>query len=110
VVGILRVDDADEILLMTSRGKIQRVAASDISVIGRNTQGVRIMGLDQGDSLVAMVRVPSEEQVDDEPASGGQPSTGPAFLESSDTPSDVADMLSDDSDDAERGGLDHDDE
>jgi hypothetical protein len=68
------------------------------------------MGLDQGDSLVAMVRVPSEDQVDDEPASGGQPSTGPAFLESSETASDVADMLPSDSDDADRGALDGDDE
>ena len=35
--------DDDELLMMTARGKIQRIAASDISVIGRNTQGVRIM-------------------------------------------------------------------
>ncbi len=47
--------------MMTARGKIQRIAASDISVIGRNTQGVRIMSLDEGDTLVAVVRVPPEE-------------------------------------------------
>ncbi len=33
--------------MMTVRGKIQRIAAKDISVIGRNTQGVRIMSLDE---------------------------------------------------------------
>ncbi len=43
VIGIVRVDDDDELLMMTARGKIQRIAAGDISVIGRNTQGVRIM-------------------------------------------------------------------
>jgi len=62
VVGIVRVHDEDEVLMMTSRGKIQRIAARDISVIGRNTQGVRIMGLDEGDHLIAVVRVPLEEK------------------------------------------------
>jgi DNA gyrase subunit A len=61
VVAIARVDDNDEILMMTSRGKIQRVAASEINIIGRNTQGVRIMTLGEDDSLVAVVRVPKEE-------------------------------------------------
>ena len=62
VVGILPVNDGDEILLMTSRGKLQRIACSDIKTIGRNTQGVRIMSLDEGDSLAAVVRVPRDEE------------------------------------------------
>ena len=62
VVGILPVNDDDEILLMTSRGKLQRIACSDIKTIGRNTQGVRIMSLDEGDSLAAVVRVPRDEE------------------------------------------------
>ena len=61
VVGIVPVDDTDELMMMTVRGKIQRVAAKDISVIGRNTQGVRIMSLDEGDTLTAIVRVPPDE-------------------------------------------------
>ena len=61
VVGVVRVVDSDEILMMTSRGKIQRVACSDINVIGRNTQGVRIMSLDKSDTLSAVVRVPRDE-------------------------------------------------
>jgi DNA gyrase subunit A len=63
VIGIARVDDRDELLMMTARGKLQRIKASDVSVIGRNTQGVRIMSLDEGDTLVAVVRVPPEEDV-----------------------------------------------
>jgi DNA gyrase subunit A len=47
--------------MMTARGKIQRIKASDVSVIGRNTQGVRIMTLDEADSLTAVVRVPKDE-------------------------------------------------
>lgn len=61
VVGIVNVSDQDELLMMTARGKIQRIAASDISIIGRNTQGVKIMSLDDDDTLVAVKRVPMEE-------------------------------------------------
>ena len=61
VIGIVPVNDDDEILLMTSRGKIQRIACSDVKSIGRNTQGVRIMGLDDDDSLAVVVRVPRDE-------------------------------------------------
>ncbi|MEQ8208949.1 MAG: DNA gyrase subunit A [Lacipirellulaceae bacterium] len=61
VVGICRVDETDELLMMTARGKIQRVKVSDFNVIGRNTQGVNLMTLDADDSLAAIVRVPKEE-------------------------------------------------
>ncbi len=72
VVAVVPVTDADELLLMTTRGKIQRIAAKDISIVGRNTQGVRIMSLDDGDSLTAVVRVPVEA-VDSTEISGEQP-------------------------------------
>ncbi len=62
VVAIARVNDDDEIFMMTAKGKIQRIKVSDISVIGRNTQGVRIMNVDEGDKLIAVVRVPAEEE------------------------------------------------
>ncbi len=61
VIGIVRVDTDDELMMMTARGKIQRVKVSDLNEIGRNTQGVRIMSLDDGDTLAAVVRVPPEE-------------------------------------------------
>jgi len=66
VIGIARVNDGDEIFMMTAKGKLQRIKAADINVIGRNTQGVRIMNVDEGDSLVAVVRVPAEEESDDD--------------------------------------------
>jgi DNA gyrase subunit A len=69
VIGITSVHDDDEILMMTARGKLQRMRAGEISVIGRNTQGVRIMSLDEGDTLAAIVRVPREED------NGNQPTT-----------------------------------
>lgn len=61
VIGVCRVVDGDEVLMMTARGKIQRIAAKEINTIGRNTQGVRIMSLDDEDSLVAVVPVPLDE-------------------------------------------------
>ena len=61
VIGIVRVGDDDELLMMTARGQMQRIPAADISIIGRNTQGVKIMSLDEGDTLVAVKRVPQEE-------------------------------------------------
>ncbi len=61
VIGIVRVRDGDEVMMITARGKIQRIPADDVSVIGRNTQGVRIMSLEEGDTLVAVKRVPREE-------------------------------------------------
>ena len=78
VMGIARVTDDDEVMMMTRRGKIQRIAASDISVIGRNTQGVRIMSLDDDDSLAAVVRVPREENGDEEATGGDGPADSQA--------------------------------
>jgi DNA gyrase subunit A len=61
VIGVVRVRDDDELLMMTARGKLQRIPAADISIIGRNTQGVKIMSLEDDDALVAVKRVPQEE-------------------------------------------------
>jgi len=46
--------------MVTANGKIQRVRAGEISQIGRNTQGVRIIRLGSNDVLVSMARIPSE--------------------------------------------------
>jgi len=66
VVGIAHVNDEDEVLMMTTGGKLQRVAVGEISTIGRNTQGVRIMSLGENDQLAAVVRVPREEPGNEE--------------------------------------------
>jgi DNA gyrase subunit A len=60
VIDIVAVADADEVIMITARGKIQRVHASDISQIGRNTQGVRIIRLDDEDTLVSLARIPAD--------------------------------------------------
>ena len=69
VIGVVPVTDDDELIMMTSRGKIQRIRAADVSVVGRNTQGVRIMALEDADSLAAVVRVPQEAEQPEEASS-----------------------------------------
>jgi len=61
VIGIVRIREGDELLMMTARGKLQRIRSGDINIIGRNTQGVRFMSLDEGDTLVAVKRVSKED-------------------------------------------------
>jgi DNA gyrase subunit A len=66
VIGIAAVRDEDDVLMITARGQLQRISAADLSIIGRNTQGVRIMSLDEGDTLVAVKRAPKEESAEGE--------------------------------------------
>jgi len=66
VVSIVRVNEDDELLMMTAHGKIQRIAAREVRLTGRNTKGVRIMSLDEDDLLAAVVRVPKEEEEGEE--------------------------------------------
>jgi DNA gyrase subunit A len=62
VVGALSVTDADEVMLSTAHGQTVRTGCKDIRVAGRNTQGVKLLTLNQGDKLVAIARVISEQQ------------------------------------------------
>lgn len=59
VVDVLSVSEDDEVLMITSGGKIQRIRVADINVIGRNTQGVRVIRLDDDDSLVSCALISS---------------------------------------------------
>jgi DNA gyrase subunit A len=61
VVAAKAVADDHELLLITQRGIVIRTKASEISSIGRNTQGVRVMKLREGDSLQACARVMVEQ-------------------------------------------------
>ena len=62
VIGVNRVVDADEIMMISAQGKMVRTPVKDIRVIGRNTQGVRLINLEKGDRLVAVTRVVSEDE------------------------------------------------
>jgi DNA gyrase subunit A len=76
VIGICRVRDDDEVMMITAKGQIQRIAVSDIRVMGRNTQGVRLMNLDDDDTLVAVKRIPKDEnatEMDNVPEESNEP-------------------------------------
>lgn len=77
VIGARMVTDEHELMVSTRGGTLIRMAMSDISVIGRNTQGVRLIRLDDGDAVTAIARVlPEEEAVgefDDHLDEGGEP-------------------------------------
>jgi DNA gyrase subunit A len=64
VVGALTVHDHDEIMLITSGGQMVRTFVKDIREAGRNTMGVKLIDLDEGDRLQAIAPVISEERED----------------------------------------------
>ncbi len=66
VVAILVVDEEDDVMLMTTIGKIIRTQIREISVISRNTQGVKLMGMDVGERVVGAARL-GEKDEDDKP-------------------------------------------
>jgi len=83
VAGIAHVFDEDQVLLITEQGMIIRVPVSSIRSINRNTQGVRVFNLEEGDTVVAAVKV--IEKAEDEPGPEGEET--PDSPESPDTPS-----------------------
>ncbi|HEU5217182.1 MAG TPA: DNA gyrase C-terminal beta-propeller domain-containing protein, partial [Gemmatimonadales bacterium] len=62
LVALKEVLPDDELMMITKGGIIIRVPVEGIRVIGRNTQGVRVMHLDEGDLLVAVARVVKEDE------------------------------------------------
>jgi len=63
VVGIKQVDDDNELVLISTKGKIIRLRTSDISVMGRNTQGVTLIGMDAGETVVGTAISSSKELI-----------------------------------------------
>jgi DNA gyrase subunit A len=61
VVSILEVHDGEDIMLVTDRGKIIRMPVSNISVISRNTQGVKLIGMEPGERVMSAARLAEEE-------------------------------------------------
>src|SRR6267378_2626949 len=65
VVAMLQVTDADQVMIITNKGTLIRSRVADVSIIGRNTQGVRVMALSQeGEKVVGATRAPEEREAD----------------------------------------------
>ncbi|HET7396479.1 MAG TPA: DNA gyrase subunit A [Gammaproteobacteria bacterium] len=65
VVGVIQVPEDAEVMLISNGGTLVRTPAREISVIGRNTQGVRLIRLDAGEQLVGVDRIESDEGDDE---------------------------------------------
>jgi DNA gyrase subunit A len=65
VIGVQLVGADDQLMLITNAGKIIRLRINDIRVIGRNTQGVRLIDLEEGERVVSLARL-AEKEEDDE--------------------------------------------
>lgn len=64
MVSLLLVDDNDELMMVTDKGKLIRTSIKGINVISRNTQGVRLINLSSGETLIGIARLPEDEARD----------------------------------------------
>ncbi|KAA6231833.1 DNA gyrase subunit A [Chlorobium phaeovibrioides] len=62
LVGLLDVNDDDDLIIITSHGIVNRQHVSDIRITGRNTSGVRLVRLMEGDTVSALARVPKTDE------------------------------------------------
>jgi DNA gyrase subunit A len=64
VVDVAAVRETDDILLITTGGMVNRTHVREIRIVGRNTQGVRVMGLKEGDRIASVAKVAPEEEAE----------------------------------------------
>jgi len=79
VIGLLDVMESDEIVVMTQNAVIIRQAVKNISLLGRNTQGVRLLRLDKGDKIADITVIPREEDEDENIDNQEQITDNPIF-------------------------------
>ncbi|OGQ07467.1 MAG: DNA gyrase subunit A [Deltaproteobacteria bacterium RIFCSPLOWO2_12_FULL_40_28] len=63
VVATLQVANSDDVMLITNLGKIIRIPVNQISVMGRNTQGVRLIQLETGEKVVSVAKLAEKEEL-----------------------------------------------
>ncbi|MBS5748053.1 MULTISPECIES: DNA gyrase subunit A [Actinotignum] len=73
LVGALMVSSGDEVLAIMESGKVMRAAVDEVSLTGRNTQGVTFVRPDKGDRIIAVARNAEVEIEEEVPAAGEQP-------------------------------------
>lgn len=67
VKGVFQVADEDELMLITNTGKIIRLKVNSIRVIGRNTQGVKLIGLEPGEKVTGIERLAEKDEEEETP-------------------------------------------
>jgi DNA gyrase subunit A len=91
VIGVRMVTDADQIMLVTNGGKVIRMQVNEIRVIGRNTQGVRLIDMEPGERVAGVARLAER----DDDADGAEP----VSAETPAAPTDTSEPSADSSDD-----------
>ncbi len=107
VVGAVQVEDLDEIMLITDNGTLVRTRVKEVSVIGRNTQGVRIIRTAEDEHVVALQRIDEIEEIEGEDVPEGTEEASEESVESSETTSTSTEASTDVASDNEE--LDEDD-
>jgi DNA gyrase subunit A len=64
----VQVSDDDELMLISDAGTLVRTTTGEVSISGRDTQGVRLIRLGEGERLVQLARIESMGEVDDDDA------------------------------------------
>ncbi len=77
VVGIAYVHEDDELMIISQQGMIIRMRAGDVRSIGRATQGVRLIGMEEGDEVVGIAKLAEKEDDPEGPATETDPATEP---------------------------------
>ena len=67
VVAAVQVEETDQIMLITDAGTLVRTRVSEVSLVGRNTQGVRIIRTSEGEQVVSLERIcdADDEEIDE---------------------------------------------
>src|SRR4030095_11041004 len=86
VVGMAYVSEDDEVMLISQQGMILRMKSGDVRVIGRATQGVRLIEMEEGDQVVAIAKLVAQ----DEKTANGSPPAGGTIAPA--PPSDAVDV------------------
>ncbi len=77
VVGVAAVNDSDDVMLITTGGMVNRTHVREIRVVGRNTQGVRLMGLRENDKIASLARVATEAEQEEATVLTTEPPAAP---------------------------------
>ncbi len=76
IVACMVVDETDQVMIITANGKLTRIRVAEVSSISRATQGVRLIQVDDGDTVASAGRIAADEAVEavESPAEGDEPS------------------------------------
>ncbi len=75
LIGAMIVNDTDEIMLINSDDIIIRIRADEVSKLGRTTQGVKIMKVADDANIIAIAKIPEEQEEEDQPEEMGEDGT-----------------------------------